>query len=223
MAMATCRECKKDVSTNAKTCPHCGTKDPTPEDKELRVTLPAAPLDRSAARAAITVRCGAQALADVDVLALFPNKTWRHATTDGHGEAVVGLHTDYLPMTVFAAAPGFAARIERDWVPADGPLAVALEPLAAGGSVIFPEGSGDIPGLSGRLNPILDTSDRTYLYASNISISEGRQQPVPFFFGESLRLTDSDGEEFAVRVTGIVGKSALLEYCRIDNATGAAR
>ncbi len=223
MAMATCRECKKDVSTNAKTCPHCGTKDPTPEDKELRVTLPAAPLDRSAARATITVRCGAQALADADVLVLFPNKTWRHVTTDGHGEAVVGLYTDCLPMTVFAAAPGFAARIERDWVPADGPLAVALEPLAAGGSVIFPEDTGYIPGLSGRLNPILNPSDRASLYASNIAINQGRQQPVHFLFGESLCLKDSDGEEFLVRVMDIVGRSALFEYRRADGASGAAR
>lgn len=28
MAMGKCRECKKDVSTNAKTCPHCGIGNP---------------------------------------------------------------------------------------------------------------------------------------------------------------------------------------------------
>lgn len=28
MAMKPCRECKEQVSTQAKTCPHCGTKNP---------------------------------------------------------------------------------------------------------------------------------------------------------------------------------------------------
>ena len=45
--------------------------------------------------------------------------------------------------------------------------------------------------LSGRLNPIRDTRDRTYLYASNIAIDEGKPQPVSFLFGEQLRLTDA--------------------------------
>ena len=69
------------------------------------------------------------------------------------------------------------------------------------------------PGLSGRLNPILDTSNRTYLYAPNIAITEGEQQPVSFVPGEEeIRLTDSDGNEFLVRVVAISGQSALLEY-----------
>ncbi len=29
MAMKPCKECKQDVSTKAKTCPHCGVKNPT--------------------------------------------------------------------------------------------------------------------------------------------------------------------------------------------------
>ena len=29
MALKACRECGKDVSTEAKTCPHCGVKDPS--------------------------------------------------------------------------------------------------------------------------------------------------------------------------------------------------
>ncbi|EMV5400057.1 hypothetical protein AACN09_003720, partial [Escherichia coli] len=28
MALTKCKECKKEVSTSAKTCPHCGVKDP---------------------------------------------------------------------------------------------------------------------------------------------------------------------------------------------------
>ena len=84
--------------------------------------------------------------------------------------------------------------------------------IPSGGSVIFQEATGNIPDLSGRLNPILDSHDRTYLYASNISINDGKQQPVHFILGEDLHLTDSDGREALVRIVDIVGRSALLEY-----------
>ena len=78
--------------------------------------------------------------------------------------------------------------------------------------MIFPEETGCLPDLSGRLNPIRDTHDRTYLYASNIAINEGEQQPVHFTPGEDLRLTDAEGKELIVRIAAIVGRSALIEY-----------
>ena len=34
MAMTTCRECEKPVSTEAKTCPHCGTSAPAKKKKK---------------------------------------------------------------------------------------------------------------------------------------------------------------------------------------------
>lgn len=53
---------------------------------------------------------------------------------------------------------------------------------------------------------------RTALYASNIAIEQGRQQPVHFVPGEDLRLTDADGVEMIGRIVEIVGRSALVEY-----------
>ena len=64
----------------------------------------------------------------------------------------------------------------------------------------------------GSLNPIRDTLDRTYLYASNISINQGQQQPVAFVPGEELQLTDADGNELLVRIIAVVGRSSLIEY-----------
>ena len=64
----------------------------------------------------------------------------------------------------------------------------------------------------GRLNPIRDRLDKTYLYASNIAINEGLQQPVDFTLGEDIRLTDADGRELLIRIVDIVGRSALAEY-----------
>ncbi|MDF3821694.1 hypothetical protein P3G55_17450 [Leptospira sp. 96542] len=36
MALKPCRECKKEVSTEAKTCPHCGTPNPTKKEPTLK-------------------------------------------------------------------------------------------------------------------------------------------------------------------------------------------
>ena len=115
-------------------------------------------------------------------------------------------------LTIFAAAPGYAAPVTREWLSSENALALDLKNLSDGGSALFPEATGHLPGLKGRLNPTLDTHERTYLYASNISINEGRQQPVSFRFGEELRLTDADGNERWIRIIEIVGRSVLLEY-----------
>ena len=179
---------------------------------EVLLIIPAANLEPSPARTTVAIYGSGKPLPQVDVLALFPNKTWKRALTDEHGEAQLDLHTTHLPMTVFAAAHGFSACVERAWTPAERGLALDLEKLPDGGAVIFPEATGYLPGLNGRLNPILDSHGRTYLYASNIAINQGEAQPVHLGFGEALRLTDADANELNVRVIHIEGRSALVEY-----------
>lgn len=183
------------------------------DEAELCVSLPAAAPDSWPATTVVTVRREGVPLEGADVLALFPNNTWRRASTDRDGEARLELHSVHLPMQVFVAAPGCRAHAEREWAPAERGLAIDLTPLPGGGSVIFAEGTGYVPGLEGRLNPILDTSQRTYLYASNIAINDGKEQPVYFVPGEEdLRLTDSNGREAIVRIAAISGSSSLIEY-----------
>ena len=182
------------------------------DDSEVLLVIPAAPQEPSPARAVVAVWSDGRPMPGADLLALFPNKTWKRATTDENGEAAVDLYTTALPMTVFAAAPGRAAHVEREWMPSRGGLVIELRDLPGGGAVIFPEEDGYLPGLRGRLNPILDTLDRTYLYASNVAINQGRPQPVPFALGEDLRLTDADGNELWARIVAIEGRSALVEH-----------
>ena len=182
------------------------------DDSDLFLTIPAAATDATPATTVImSHHCGLP-VPRVELLTLFPNNTWKHATTDENGEAQVDLHSTHLPMTVFAASTRYAAHIEHDWLPAQGALAIEMQSLPNGGAVIFPEGTGYLPGLSGRLNPIRDTLDRTYLYASNIAINEGKHQPVHFIPGEDLHLTDADGRELMVCIIAIIGRSALVEY-----------
>ncbi len=176
------------------------------------LSIPAAKLELSPADSTVTVHSQGEPLSGVEVLALFPNKTWQRATTDEAGEAALELYTSHLPMTAYAAAPGYAGGFKQEWLPSRGGLLMEMNPLTAGGSVIFPQGTGHLPGLRGRLNPIRDTSDRTCLYADNIAIEEGRQQPVSFRLGKPMKLTDAFGSELSVTVIDIIGRSALVEY-----------
>ncbi len=182
------------------------------DESSLVLRIPAAKLELVPADATVTVHSKGEPLAGIEVLALFPNKTWVRATTDEAGDAALDLYTTNLPMTVYAAGSGYAAGLERAWMPSRGGLLLELEPLEAGGGAIFAQSTGHLPGLRGRLNPIRDTSDRTYLYADNIAIDEGRQQPVSFRPGKPLRLTDAHGAELSVTIVDILGQSALIEY-----------
>ena len=182
------------------------------DEASLVLRIPAAKLELVPADATVTVHSGGEPLAGIEVLALFPNKTWVRATTDQAGEAALDLYTTNLPMTVYAAGPGYSAGIGRAWTPSRSGLLVELEPLESGGAVVFAQSTGHVPGLRGRLNPIRDTLDRTYLYADNVAIDEGRQQPVPFRPGKPMRLTDAHGAELSVTIVDIVGQSSLLEY-----------
>ena len=182
------------------------------DESSLLLRIPAAKLELVPADATVTVHSEGTPIPGVDVLALFPNKTWQRATSDEAGEASFDLYTAHLPMTVYAAAPGYAAGLQQDWRPDKGGLLLEIGSLQTGGAAIFPQATGHLPGLHGRLNPKRDTSDRTYLYADNIAIEEGRQQPVPFRLGKAMRLTDAYGVELSVTIVDIVGISALLEY-----------
>ncbi len=178
----------------------------------LVLVIPSARLELVPSDAIITVHSGGEPMVNADVLVLFPNKTWQRAATDSNGEVDFDLYTAHLPMTVYAAMPGYRAGFVRSWTPSRGGLLLELDPLTAGGAVIFSNASGHIPGLHGRLNPQRDNLDRTYLYTDNIAIEQGRQQPVSFRLGKPLRLTDAYGVEMMATIVDITGQSALVEY-----------
>ena len=185
---------------------------------ELRLTIPSARPPVKGIEGEVSVSAAGRPLAGAKVVALYPNKTWMEGETDAFGRVGFGFHSE-LPITVFCAAPGHTAHVERDWQPPE-PISVQLETLPMGGSEVFTEGTGHLPDLAGRLNPILDNLDRMYLYATNIAIEEGKQQPVHFKLNQPLRLTDVNGFEWIVRFVEMIGKSALLEYEPPGNRPG---
>jgi hypothetical protein len=90
-----------------------------------------------------------------------------------------------------------------------------------GGAVIIPDGTGYIPGLGGRLNPILDSLGRTYIYAENIAINGGATQPVEFTINRPFRVRDSHRQDFELEVVAIKARSSLIEYSRLGTDGGA--
>lgn len=151
-----------------------------------------------------------ETLSGVSVLMLYPNRTWRESQTDTFGRSEFVLHAQ-LPMTVFVAAEGYRAQVVRGYDPI-APLTVELERTENGGSMIFSERTGSIPGIRGRLNPILDNLDRTYLYANNIAINDGKTQPVSFVLNEPVRLTDAFGKRATLWFREIMGSSCVFDY-----------
>ena len=182
-------------------------------ERELKLTIPAAepPLPEGLS-ARVTVRHADtdEPLRDVHVLLVYPNKTHLDGRTDAFGYADFELHAK-LPMTVLCAAPGFLACVQRghqgDW-----PLEVQMRPTRNGGSLIIANRTGHLPGIRGRLNPTLDSFDRTYLYADNVAINEGMQQPLHFSLDEPVRLTDSLGAAATVWCREMVGASSVFDY-----------
>ena len=177
---------------------------------ELLLTIPGAPPPVRGITGSLTVNTRTGPLAGARVVVHYPNGTWMAADSDTFGRVQFDFHSQ-LPITVFCAAQGYTAHVERAWRPPE-PLSIQLKELPGGGSAIFAEGSGHLPGLVGRMNPILDDLDRTYLYATNIAIDEGKIQPVHFRLRQPLLLTDVNGSEWTVRFLEMIGKSAVLEY-----------
>ena len=186
------------------------------DSTNLVLTIPTARLDLIPSKAMISVHSEGEPMVGADILVLFPNKTWQQAVTDENGDADLNLYTTHLPMTVYVAMSGYTAGIAREWIPSHGGLLLEITPMKDGGSVIIPQRNGFIPGLDGRLNPMRDTLGRTYLYADNISIDEGKQQPVTFRLGMPLQLTDAYGTNRIIKILDITGQSSLIEYKALD-------
>ena len=182
-------------------------------ERELKLVLPAAspPLPEGiAARVAVRHHDTGEPLQGIHVLLIYPNKTCLEERTDAFGHADFELHAR-LPMTVLCAGPSLMAGVASDQEP-NGTLDVRMRPTPNGGSLIIADRTGHLPGIQGRLTAILDNLDRTYLYARNIAINDGLQQPVHFNLNEPVRLTDSIGASATLWCREMLGSSCIFDY-----------
>lgn len=155
---------------------------------------------------------GSEPVEQVQLTALAQNGTTIDVLSNKDGRANLDLVAGRA-YTLLVAHLKFRAKIiERFEV--DRELDVRLISRPGVGSIII-HSTGSIPGLSGRLNPILDTLNRTYLYADNIAIAGGKPQPTKFVVNEPIELEDAQGSRFEVIVKIIAGRTSLIEYRKL--------
>lgn len=145
------------------------------------------------------------------VVAIADNNTFLSADTAANGVASLTVATRRM-FNLFVAHSAFPAAVRADWDPKED-VKITLTPTESIGSLVC-HSTGYIPGLTGRLNLILDSHNRTYLYADNIAINGGKQQPVHFQLNVPFELEDAHGVVMQVRILAIRGRTSLLEYAR---------
>lgn len=143
------------------------------------------------------------------------NGTSNAATTSNDGVALFELKVR-RPSALLASHPSFPAAIYEK-VDTEGTMEITLPRMDNIGSTTV-RGTGYIPGLEGRLNPILDSSNRTYLYADNIAIDGGKGQPVGFNVNVPFELEDADGTVVYAAVKYIAADISLIQYTRKPEA-----
>jgi hypothetical protein len=143
------------------------------------------------------------------VVAIADNNTTKQSQTDQSGTAKLDIPTR-RKYQLLVAHPNYPGSIVPIWDPGDD-LRLVVSTVENIGSTIC-HSTGHIPGLEGRLNPILDAGFSKYLYADNIAIAGGKQQPVRFEIDSPLELEDSNGVVMEVRVLHIQGRTSLIQY-----------
>lgn len=147
------------------------------------------------------------------VTALADNNTVLNATSEADGRARFSVQTR-RNYRLLVAHPDFPAAFLDRIDPAES-VAVTL-PRSDDIESVIVHGTGYIPGLTGRLNPILDTSNRTYLYADNIAINGGGQQPAKFAVNEPIELEDCNGTVYLGHHQGDFGRNRAVAIPEAD-------
>ena len=138
------------------------------------------------------------------------NGTHLSGQTDGDGKASFEVAKRRL-LTVFCAHAEHPAFVGPDFDPIRD-LSIKLPRIEGLGSLACLREWHRVPGLSGSMNPIHDSSNRLYVYTKNIAVDGGRPQPVRFEIGKPLHFEDSDGNERFVTFVAVIGDCFLVEH-----------
>jgi hypothetical protein len=139
------------------------------------------------------------------------NGTYIHAKTNNEGVVELQVPTR-RNFTVLVSSPDYQSVIYEKYDPI-----VDLEIIIKRSDNIGSEVSFStfyIDGLVGRLNPILDTSNRMYLYADNIAINGGEIQPITFTLNEAITVEDSASTTMKLFFRFIKSRVALVDYIK---------
>jgi hypothetical protein len=152
------------------------------------------------------------AIAGAQVVLSANNGTFLQSETnkDGIANFTIKTRREY---SVIVAHSNYPSAVVEKYDP-NVDLEITLNFIENIGSMII-QSTGYISGLQGRLNPILDTANRMYLYADNIAVDGGKNQPVHFALNQPLSLEDSQGVVMNVIFRFINGRTtALIDYIK---------
>ncbi|MDO7846206.1 TIR domain-containing protein [Hymenobacter sp. M29] len=150
-------------------------------------------------------------LENSSIFLLADNNTFLKGNSDEKGKYEFEISTRRNYKLYFANSNFPAFTVEK--IDPTGDIQLQMHSSENVGSIIC-DSSCSIPGLKGRLNLILDTLHRKYLYADNIAINGGEQQPASFKLNVPMDLEDCDGIIMQVTVKDIQGSVSLIEYVK---------
>lgn len=143
------------------------------------------------------------------------NGTYLQTYTNEDGIGKIMIHTKRLYSLLISHVNYPSVLVEK--LDLDSDIKIEINKIDNVGSKII-QNTGYIDGLEGRLNPIYDSSQRMYLYADNIAIDGGKNQPVTFSINSTLLLEDSKGVVMNLIFRFINGHTtALVDYIRPTN------
>lgn len=114
---------------------------------------------------------------------------------------------------LYIAAPNHEALV-KTYPKTGGVLNITLKASLTKHSVII-HSAGPLPGIAGRINPILDSLDRMYLYSTQIGLKEGQKdakQPMSFALNQPIEAISSTGSPFKIWIVDIGQRISLVEY-----------
>lgn len=138
------------------------------------------------------------------------NGTTLNEITDDKGKASFNIVTRRL-YSVLVAHPDYSSAV-LDQFDSSGDLQITLKSTENVGSIIC-KSTCHIIGLTGRINPILN-SPRRYLYADNIAIEGGKEQPVIFELNEPVQVEDCNGIFMNLIFRFMQGRTTLIDYVK---------
>jgi hypothetical protein len=111
---------------------------------------------------------------------------------------------------LMCAHPKYSSYFEKSYNPNQA-TTIKMKRSRNGGSMVI-LGTGYIPGVQGRINPIHDDLDRYYVYGTDLDLEGGAEQPVPFKLKKKISGRDKRGNEFTFKVVEMVDRRSLIEY-----------
>lgn len=140
------------------------------------------------------------------------NGTYLDTLTNQNGIGKIEIKTRKLYSLLIAHPNYFSVLIQNIDLETD--IQIQMKKVENIGSLII-QSTGYIPGLNGQLAPIYDTLHRMYLYANNIAINGGRNQPVDFELNNIIEVEDNQGTIMNLIFRYINGHTtALIDYIK---------